>query len=35
VQPFQTQLQRLADPARIGGERAVDELDGGGRNLLG
>jgi len=35
VQPFEVELQRFADAWRVGGKRAVDELDDGGRDLLG
>jgi len=35
VQPGQAELERLADPVRIGGQGAVQELHRCGRDLLG
>lgn len=34
MQPFQLEPQRMSDPLRVGGEWAVDELDGGRSDLL-
>ena len=34
VQPGQPELERLADPVRAGGQRPVEELHGGGGDLL-